>query len=107
MAKANRNISSRKSVARPAVLTGAAAFKAKSITKRSPRTAGPPARPRIDVATLPDVYAMRTVGNCMMPLVPEGAEAVFSKSEPFQVGDLVVVVAPGQETTGGRGTVQR
>lgn len=64
------------------------ALRSTAIVKRS---APPPARTQIDPASLPEMYALRVMGDCMSPLVPHGAQAVFSKTEAYKVGDIVVI----------------
>jgi hypothetical protein len=46
----------------------------------------------IDVATLPDLYAMQCIGRCMEPEVAHGSTLVFDKFAPCRPGDIVVVI---------------
>lgn len=64
------------------------ALRARTAVKKS---ALPPSRPRTDIAQLPNEYALKVVGDCLAPIVPHGAEAVFSKTAKFENGDIVVV----------------
>jgi hypothetical protein len=45
----------------------------------------------IDVASLPDLYAMKCIGRCMEPEVAHGCTLVFDKFAPCRPGDIVVV----------------
>lgn len=55
----------------------------------------------VDIDSLPDVYAMKCVGDCMEPEIADGAALVFDKLSPVRTGDLVIVwsqagrLAPG------------
>jgi Peptidase S24-like len=44
-----------------------------------------------DPATLPKMYALSVIGDCMEPAIADGAEAIFSKAEKFGPGDIVVI----------------
>ena len=50
-----------------------------------------PANRAIDPATLPDEYCMHLDGDCLEPLVPNGAAIMLRKSESYGVGDFVAV----------------
>jgi len=63
---------------------------------------GLPATPTsINPDALPDEYATVLAGDCMAPVLADGATVVCSKSEAYEPGDLVVLwfrpefVAPG------------
>ena len=64
--------------------------KRKPTTKPS-RAPSAPARPFTDPATLPDVYCSTCEGDCLEPLIPNGATIAFSKLEAPKQGDFVVV----------------
>jgi hypothetical protein len=57
-------------------------------TKRSPL---PPSSPAIDPETLPDLYCLGLNGDCLEPLIPDGASVAIQKSEPYTVGDIVCI----------------
>ena len=44
-----------------------------------------------DLSYLPDRYAMPVVGDCLEPEIHSGAVLIFDKTEPFKVGDLVIL----------------
>ena len=69
-------------LAEPAGLAGGA------VTKRR---RNPPVRPSVDVDALPDIYANLLLGNCLEPLIPDGASVVIKKSAPYTVGDVVCI----------------
>jgi phage repressor protein C with HTH and peptisase S24 domain len=50
------------------------------------RRPNPPVRPLVDVDTFPDVYSLCLEGDCLEPLIPDGAAVVIKKSEPYTVG---------------------
>ena len=60
-----------------------------AVTKR--RRGNPPARPLVDVDTFPDVYSLCLEGDCLEPLIPDGASVVLQKSALFTAGDVVCV----------------
>jgi hypothetical protein len=76
---------------------------ASSRRKTSPnvRSPAPPARPAVDVDELPDIYCLKLDGDCLEPLIPDGATVALKKSASFGVGDVVCiwfrpeVLAPG------------
>lgn len=45
----------------------------------------------VDPAQIPDFYALRGVGTCMVPLIDDGALLAFDKREPVTSGDTVNV----------------
>ena len=45
----------------------------------------------IDPYTLPEVYGLAVTGNTMAPDHPDGTAAAFSKSVPYERGDVVAV----------------
>lgn len=55
-----------------------------------------------DFSTIPELYAMKAVGQCLSPVIEDGAELVFSQTARPQAGDFVAVylrpelVAPDQ-----------
>ena len=64
--------------------------KRKPTTKPS-RTQSAPALPFIDPAALPDVYCSTCEGDCLQPLIPNGATIAFSKLEAPKAGDFVSI----------------
>ena len=64
--------------------------KRKPTTKPS-RKPAPPSRQFTDPATLPDLYCSTCEGDCLQPLIPNGATIAFSKLEVPKAGDFVVV----------------
>lgn len=48
-------------------------------------------KPFIDIASLPDIYAMGCVGDCMSPLFEDGVTLIFDKIAPVRRGDTVVI----------------
>jgi len=65
---------------------------------------GLPATPTsINPDALPDGYGLVLVGDCMAPLLPDGATVICSRSASYEPGDLVVLwfrpelVKPGHE----------
>ncbi len=40
---------------------------------------------------MPDIYAMGCAGDCLLPVFKDGCFLKFSKSEPYEVGDFVVL----------------
>ena len=44
-----------------------------------------------DLSFLPDRYAMHIVGACLEPEVRDGSIMMFDRTEPYRVGDLVVL----------------
>ena len=63
--------------------------KRKATTKPSGKPA--PAREFIDPATLPDIYCSTCEGDCLSPLIADGATIAFSKLEEARAGDFVSV----------------
>ena len=59
--------------------------------KQTAKRPKPAAHPFIDPAALPDKYAMRVIGDCMAPRLSDGEQAVFSKIEKPEPGDLVAL----------------
>ncbi|WP_037470651.1 hypothetical protein [Sinorhizobium fredii] len=58
--------------------------------------------PFVDPARAPINYSVAGIGDCMAPLIPEGATYSMSQTEPVAVGDLVAVFfAEGVFTMGG------
>lgn len=55
------------------------------------RSARPPKIPFIDVASLPEKYAMEVSGNCMTGVIEHGNRLAFSTTEEFDRGDVVIV----------------
>jgi phage repressor protein C with HTH and peptisase S24 domain len=51
----------------------------------------PPADAPIDIAGLPDLYAMQCVGDCMVPELADGSTLLFDRLAPVREGDLVVI----------------
>jgi hypothetical protein len=50
------------------------------------RRPNPPARPLVDVDSFPDVYSLCLEGDCLAPLIPDGASVVLQKSAVYTVG---------------------
>lgn len=50
-----------------------------------------PLNPFIDIASLPDTYAMTCIGDCTSPLYKDGATLIFDKVAPVRRGDTVVI----------------
>jgi hypothetical protein len=44
-----------------------------------------------DFSTVPEFYGMQAVGDCLVPLVEDGAQLVFSQTARPEPGDLVAV----------------
>jgi hypothetical protein len=82
MLKADRVLSTPQ-VAIPEILPPSAAKVKRRLT--------PPVRPLVDVDTFPDVYGMLLEGDCLEPLLPNGAQVVIQKSAVYAVGDIVCV----------------
>ena len=74
-----------------------------SLRKTSPVLRSPPqpAIPPIGPDAYPNVYCLKLDGDCLEPLIPDGAVVQLKKSEKFGVGDVVCiwfrpeVLAPG------------
>ena len=71
----------------------------------APSDIGPP-RTLADLDAFPVEYTTRVLGACMEPVIPDRAEAVFSKTAAWKVGDIVAVwmrpelVGPGEVQSG-------
>ncbi len=50
-----------------------------------------PATDLLDVDGLPDVYSIILEGDCLHPLIPDGASVVIKKSASYAVGDVVCI----------------
>jgi hypothetical protein len=61
-----------------------ASLRKASPTKRSPL-------PPTDPETLPDLYCMKLDGDCLAPVVPDGAAVMIKKAETYGVGDVVCI----------------
>jgi hypothetical protein len=59
--------------------------------KPAPAARQEPSRPAIDPATLPDEYCMALDGDCLEPVIPNGAAVMLRKSESYGVGDVVAI----------------
>jgi hypothetical protein len=55
------------------------------------RRRSPAAPPPVDVDALPDLYCLGLEGDCLQPLIPDGASVAIRKSEPYKVGDIVCI----------------
>lgn len=55
-----------------------------------------------DVSYLPDRYAMPVFGDCLEPEIHSGAVLLFDKTQPYKVGDLVVVFRRHEATPEGQ-----
>ena len=55
-----------------------------------------------DLSFLPDRYAMPVVGDCLAPVISDGAMLLFEKSAPYRVGDLVVLFRRREATPKGK-----
>jgi hypothetical protein len=70
---------------------------AKSVHSTPRRTASKiqPQKPAllraIDPTNLPDEYCLSLDGDCLKPLIPDGAAVKLKKSEKFAVGDMVCI----------------
>jgi hypothetical protein len=51
----------------------------------------PPAKPPVDVDALPEQYCLGLEGDCLEPLLPDGASVLIQKSAPYAVGDIVCI----------------
>jgi hypothetical protein len=40
---------------------------------------------------LPELYAMIVEGDCMLPYIKSGEKLMFSRTEPYQRGDMVIL----------------
>lgn len=67
-----------------------------------PKTEPADRRHFVDPAGLPDLYIMILSGECLEPVFKNGAKLLFSKSDPYALGDFVVIyrrpniVPPGE-----------
>jgi hypothetical protein len=59
-----------------------------TVTKRRRKAATPPP---VDVDALPDLYCLGLQGDCLEPMIPDGASVMIKKSEPYSVGDIVCI----------------
>lgn len=51
----------------------------------------PAERPLVDVDTFSNLYALTLDGDCLEPLIPDGASVIIQKSASYSVGDIVCV----------------
>jgi hypothetical protein len=66
------------------------------------RRPNPPARPLVDLDGFPDVYSLCLEGECLEPLVPDGASVVLQKSAAYTVDDIVCIWWRPEFVTPGR-----
>ena len=72
--------------------------KQKPTTNPTRKTAS--AREFIDPAALPDIYCSTCEGDCLQPLIPNGAVIAFSKLEVPKAGDFVSIWQRPEITAG-------
>lgn len=67
------------------------AFSAIGFAAAYQRSSRPQKLPFIDVASLPEKYAMEVSGSCMTGVIEHGDRLAFSTTEEFERGDIVIV----------------
>ena len=65
--------------------------KRKSTTSSPAKSAAARERLLIDPATLPDAYALTLQGDCLAPVIPDGASVGIDKHAKPKAGDIVCI----------------
>lgn len=60
-------------------------------TTSSRRRRTPKPRPRIDIESLPEIYALICSGKSMEPEIADGTPLVIDRAAPVRPGDLVII----------------